>query len=66
MLSLPYVIGYHWFQWMDQPFEGRAAGGENQWIGVVDIDDDLRVPLADAMREVNAGLIERRLGLARR
>lgn len=66
MLSLPYVIGYHWFQWMDQPFEGRAAGGENQWIGVVDIDDDLRAPLADAMRDVNAGLIERRLGLARR
>jgi len=66
LLSLPYVIGYHWFQWMDQPFEGRAAGGENQWIGVVDINDDLRVPLADAMREVNGGLIERRLGLATR
>ena len=64
MLSLPYVIGYHWFQWMDQPFEGRAAGGENQWIGVVDIEDELREPLAGAMREVNAGLIERRAALA--
>ena len=66
MIDLPYVIGHHWFQWMDQPFEGRAAGGENQWIGVVDIDDDLRAPLADAMREVNAGLIERRTALAER
>lgn len=66
MIDLPYVLGHHWFQWMDQPFEGRAAGGENQWIGVVDIHDDLRVPLADAMREVNAGLIERRLALAQR
>ena len=64
MLSLPYVIGYHWFQWMDQPFEGRRAGGENQWIGVVDINDDLRVPLADAMRAVNGTLIERRAALA--
>ena len=64
LLSLPYVIGYHWFQWMDQPFEGRAAGGENQWIGVVDIEDNPREPLASAMREVNASLIERRTALA--
>ncbi|MGE5181778.1 MAG: hypothetical protein ACM31C_06935 [Acidobacteriota bacterium] len=64
VIALPYVIGHHWFQWMDQPFEGRAAGGENQWIGVVDIHDDLRVPLADAMREVNGALIERRAELA--
>jgi len=64
MLSLPYVIGYHWFQWMDQPFEGRAAGGENQWIGVVDIEDNPRAPLASAMREVNASLIERRATLS--
>lgn len=63
MLFLPYVIGYHWFQWMDQPFEGRAAGGENQWIGVVDIHDDLREPLASAMRDLNAELIERRAAL---
>jgi hypothetical protein len=43
--ALPFVIGYHWFQWMDQPREGRRDG-ENQWIGVVDIEDDLRAPLA--------------------
>lgn len=66
MIALPYVIGHHWFQWMDQPFEGRAAGGENQWIGVVDIEDELRAPLAGAMREVNSGLIETRAALAER
>jgi agarase len=64
MLSLPFVVGYHWFQWMDQPLEGRQAGGENQFIGVVDIEDELRAPLAQAMREVNAGLFERRADLA--
>ncbi|HZR80435.1 MAG TPA: hypothetical protein VFD92_04985 [Candidatus Binatia bacterium] len=49
---------------MDQPREGRRDG-ENQWIGVVDIQDDLRQPLADAMREVNATLVARRAALAR-
>jgi hypothetical protein len=63
VIALPYVVGHHWFQWMDQPREGRRDG-ENQWIGVVDIEDDLRVPLAAAMREVNGTLVERRAGLA--
>jgi hypothetical protein len=63
MIDLPYVVGHHWFQWMDQPREGRRDG-ENQWIGVVDINDDLREPLTAAMREVNATLIERRAVLS--
>jgi len=62
MLSLPYVVGYHWFQWMDQPREGRRDG-ENQWIGVVDIEDELREHLAGAMRDVNGTLVERRAAL---
>lgn len=66
MIALPYVIGHHWFQWMDQPFEGRAAGGENQWIGVVDVEDELRAPLAAAMRDVNGRLIASRAALATR
>lgn len=63
MIGLPFVIGHHWFQWMDQPRQGRRDG-ENQWIGVVDIQDDLREPLADAMREVNGALIESRAALS--
>jgi agarase len=30
----PYVVGFHWFQWADQPKEGRADG-ENSNYGVV-------------------------------
>lgn len=65
MIGLPFVVGHHWFQWQDQPREGRRQGGENQWIGVVDIEDELRPHLAAAMREVNAALIERRAALRR-
>ncbi len=59
LLQLPFVVGAHWFQWMDQPIEGRGDG-ENQLIGIVSIDDDLNQPLADTMARVHAGLIERR------
>ncbi|HEY8517459.1 MAG TPA: hypothetical protein VIS07_18255 [Candidatus Binatia bacterium] len=62
MIDLPFVVGHHWFQWQDQPREGRRDG-EAQWIGVVDIEDDLREHLAQAMREVNATLIESRVAL---
>jgi agarase len=60
VLGLPFVVGAHWFQWMDQPVEGRADG-ENQLIGFVDIDDNLNQPLADEVARVNAEIIERRL-----
>lgn len=61
--AIPAVIGEHWFQWQDQPIEGRFDG-ENQLIGIVDIDDDENQPLADTIAGVNALRIDRRLGLA--
>jgi len=63
LLELPFVVGHHWFQWQDQPIQGRGDG-ENQLIGIVDIDDDLNQPLADTIRDVNASLIERRRTLS--
>ncbi|RLF04268.1 MAG: hypothetical protein DRK00_07075, partial [Thermoprotei archaeon] len=38
-VELPYVIGYHWFQYSDQPREGRFDG-ENSNFGLVRIDDE--------------------------
>jgi agarase len=58
LARMPFTVGQHWFLWMDRPKEGRADG-ENQLIGVVDIDDDLKVPLAAAMRTINRTLIQR-------
>ncbi len=36
--TLPYVIGQHWFQWVDEPVSGRFDG-ENYNIGWVDVTD---------------------------
>lgn len=51
-LQSPILVGYHWFQWSDQPEEGRFDG-ENSNYGIVNIEDVVYAPLADAMRRVN-------------
>jgi agarase len=52
-LSLPELVGYHWFQYTDQPKEGRFDG-ENSNYGVVDIQDNLYPVLTQTMKESNA------------
>jgi hypothetical protein len=47
------VIGAHWFQYFDQPVTGRFDG-ENQLIGLVDIDDEPYPLLTARMHQVNA------------
>ena len=53
-LSLPFVVGLHWFQYTDQPIQGRAHDGENSNYGLVTIDDEPYVTLVEKMRQVNA------------
>lgn len=62
VLAMPFVVGTHWFQWVDQPKEGRRDG-ENQLIGIVDIEDNLNEPLASTMAELNHSVVARRLAL---
>ena len=38
LAALPGCVGYHWFQYRDQPKEGRRLDGENSNYGVVKID----------------------------
>lgn len=64
LLMMPFVVGQHWFQWVDQPVEGRGDG-ENQLIGIVDVGDDLNQPLADTVAEWNSVIWQRRLSLRR-
>lgn len=52
MLARPFVVGTHWFEWSDQPVEGRSDG-ENQLIGLVDIEDDPYEPLVERMTRIN-------------
>ncbi|MBO3839989.1 MAG: beta-galactosidase [Thermoproteota archaeon] len=39
LLSEPYIVGYHWFQYADQPAQGRFDG-ENSNFGLVNIEDE--------------------------
>jgi agarase len=53
-LSLPYVVGLHWFKFSDQPPLGRVLDGENSNYGIVTEFDEPYVTLAERMRQVNA------------
>lgn len=49
----PFFVGYHWFQWMDEPKAGRAGDGENGNYGLVRIDDSPWNELVDRMTQIN-------------
>jgi len=55
LLSLPYVVGYHWFQYYDQPKEGRFDG-ENSNYGIVKIDDEPYIEMIDMFTKLNLEL----------
>lgn len=61
LMKTDYVIGYHWFQYIDQPHEGRGLDGENQNYGIVDHHDEMYGMLAETMRVVNGSAERLRL-----
>jgi hypothetical protein len=64
--SRPEAIGYHWFQWSDEPKEGRFDG-ENSNYGLVDIADQPYTEFVTAVTAANLAAIEthRRLASSR-
>jgi len=40
VLARPFIVGAHWFEYVDQPAEGRGIDAENNNFGVVDIADE--------------------------
>jgi hypothetical protein len=52
LAQTPFVIGYHWFQYTDQPAEGRFDG-ENSNYGLVKLNDEPWDLLVDRMTKVN-------------
>lgn len=52
LMKLPYCVGYHWFQWSDQPAQGRFDG-ENSNFGLVKENDEPWELLTQRMTEVN-------------
>jgi agarase len=51
-LRHPAVVGYHWFEYADQPAAGRFDG-ENSNFGTVTIEDEVYEELTQAMASVN-------------
>ncbi len=55
--ALPFVAGWHWFQWMDEPTYGRGDG-EDYNMGLVDLRDapyeEFTAAMAQANRESDA------------
>ncbi|WP_143873707.1 beta-galactosidase [Catenovulum sediminis] len=63
MLSVidnPYLVGAHWFQYIDSPLTGRAYDGENYNVGFVSVTDIPYKPLVEAAKEVNKQIYPRR------
>lgn len=55
--SLPEAIGYHWFEWVDEPKEGRFDGEDSNY-GLVDINDNLYKQFVEAVTQANAAALE--------
>lgn len=57
--KLPFVIGWHWFQYHDEPSEGRNDG-ENCNFGFVDVEDKVYEDLARQAKEANRRAVKAR------
>ena len=49
----PYIMGSHWFQYMDRPPGGRWIDGEDSDYGIVDVNDRPYEKLIEAMMETH-------------
>lgn len=52
-MAQPFFLGYHWFQYMDEPAVGRAGDGENGNYGLVKIDDEPYTEFVERVKAVN-------------
>jgi hypothetical protein len=52
LAGLPFVVGAHWFQYYDEPTQGRR-NGEDYNMGLVDIDDKAYEELTETATSVN-------------
>jgi hypothetical protein len=57
LAKAPYVVGFHWFQWADQPASGRPDGSSSNF-GIVNVKDEPWPALAASMERVNSTLEE--------
>ena len=58
LADLPFVVGFHWFQYYDEPTGGRKDG-ENCNFGFVDVEDRVYEDLVNAAATANSRVLER-------
>ena len=58
-LRNPYIVGTHWFQYVDQPTTGRGDG-ENYQIGFLDICDRPCPEIVQAARDIGRSMYDYR------
>lgn len=63
LMDQPYIIGYHWFEYADEPAEGRFDG-ENSNYGLVNIQDEPWEILTNEMTQTNRRVERMHAGLA--
>jgi len=52
-LEQPFIVGYDWFQYFDQPPHGRFDGEDSNY-GLVDIDNNIYEEITTAITEINS------------
>lgn len=62
VLEKDYMVGAHWFQYVDEPVTGRAFDGENANIGFVTVTDIPYPEMIKAAKEINYNLYPERYG----
>lgn len=60
VLDNPYMVGAHWFQYIDSPTTGRAHDGENYNVGFVTTADVPYPKLVQAVKEIHSDIYENR------
>jgi agarase len=60
VVTNPYFVGAHWFQYIDSPITGRAYDGENYNIGFVSVVDVPYAPLVNAAKTLNQNIYRTR------
>ncbi|WP_158966346.1 agarase [Paraglaciecola sp. L3A3] len=62
VLNKSYMVGAHWFQYVDEPISGRSFDGENANIGFVTVADIPYPELTQAVKDVTSTMYQKRYG----
>ena len=54
LLSSPIMVGWIWWQYVDEPSTGRIPDGENSNYGLVNMDDQPYFDLVNGMKEIHS------------